>query len=188
VSRCVRVAGFATIAPRGGDAADEEEQAMAFKRERLRSLLSIVWVGLAIALVLAACGGSATPAPTTSAAAGGSASPLDGKWVLTKYTPPGGNEQTVPAALTPSIEFQGDAATGNAGCNTYQAIVSTNGNQIRFTGVGSTKIACPPPGSVVEAAFLQALNLSTEYKVEGNTLTISAPGNQPPSLVFIRAA
>jgi len=162
---------------------------MSDKPGRIRGGAAMLTFGLVVTLLVIACGGSATPAPSSPSSAGASGgSSLNGTWQLVSYTAPDGTQANVPIALTPNITFAGDAATGNAGCNTYQAIAVVSGNTVHFENVSSTKVACPPPASVVEAAFLQGLNLASEWKVEGDTLTMSAPRGQPPILVFKRAA
>ncbi len=156
---------------------------MAPMPRRLRDTTVFVVVALAIALVAVACGATATPTPSASAAASGSS--LDGTWILTSYTSPDGTQANVPAAILPSLTFAGDAATGNAGCNTYSAVatIGTNPNTIHYSNVQATKVACPPPAGTIETLFLQALNLSTTWQLDGNQLTIQAPGGKP-SLVF----
>ena len=145
--------------------------------------LSVLALGLLIGLFVAACSGSsATPSPAASAAGG---SPLDGVWLLTKYTSVDGTEQTVPSSVTPNIRFDGNAASGQAGCNTFNAVANIQGDQIRFDTVQSTKIACEDPMATVEAAFLQALNLSTQWSVTGNNLVITNPQGKP-ALSFIK--
>jgi heat shock protein HslJ len=159
---------------------------MTEKPGRIRGGAAMLAFGLVVAMLAIACGGSATPSPSSPSSSGGSS--LDGTWQLVSYTSPDGTQAAVPIALTPSITFAGDAAQGNAGCNTYNAIATVSGNTVHFSNVASTKVACPPPASVVETAFLQGLNLASEWKVEGDTLTMSAPRGQPPILVFKRAA
>ena len=153
---------------------------------RIQGGAAMLAFGLIVAMLVIACGGSATPSPSSPSSSGGSS--LDGTWLLVSYTSPDGTQAAVPIALTPSITFAGDAALGNAGCNTYNAIATVSGNTVHFSNVASTKVACPPPASVVETAFLQGLNLASEWKVEGDTLTMSAPRGQPPILVFKRGA
>jgi heat shock protein HslJ len=159
---------------------------MSEKPGRLRGGATMLAFGLVVAMLVIACGGSATPSPSSPSSSGGGS--LNGTWQLTSYTSPGGTQAEVPIALTPNITFAGDAARGNAGCNTYDAIAIVSGNTVHFDNVTSTKVACPPPGSTVETAFLQGLSLASEWKVEGDTLTMSAPRGQPPVLVFKRAA
>ena len=151
---------------------------------RLRGGASVLVIGLAIGLLVAACGGSsATPAAST--AAGSPGSPIDGTWALTKYTSVDGTQQTVPSAVTPTITFDGNAATGSAGCNTFSAIANIQGDQLRFDQVQSTKVACEDPMATVEAAYLQALNLATTWTVTGDTLLITNPDGKP-ALSFVK--
>ena len=152
---------------------------------RLRGGLSVLVIGFVIGAIVIACGGSSATA-SPSAAAGSPGSTLDGVWALTQYTSVDGTQQTVPSAVTPTIRFDGNAVTGSAGCNTFSGIADiTAPDQIRFDQVQSTKIACQDPMATVEAAYLQALNLSTMYTVTGNTLVITNPQGKP-ALQFVR--
>jgi len=155
---------------------------MARMPRRMRDGAIVAAIALVFTLIVAACGSSATPTPSTAASGGAS---LDGTWILTSYTSPDGTQATVPAAILPSLTFAGNAVTGNAGCNTYSAIanIGTNPNTIHYANVTSTKVACPPPAGTIETLFLRALNLSTTYQVTGDQLVIEAPGGKP-SLTF----
>ncbi len=157
---------------------------MAQMPKRRPGAAMIVALGLIVAMLVMACGSSATPSPSAGAS-GGSA--LDGRWILTSYTGPGGVQQNVPAAILPDITFDGNAARGNAGCNTFTAIAVITDKTIHFDQVQSTKVQCPEPGSTIEAAYLQALALASQYTVTGDTLVMNAPGTQPTSLTFVRA-
>jgi heat shock protein HslJ len=159
-------------------------EVMAQETGRLRGGLSVLVIGLVVGALVMACGGSsATAAPST--AAGSPGSPLDGVWALTQYTSVDGTQQTVPSAVTPTIRFNGNAVSGSAGCNTFNGLADINGDQIRFDQVQSTKLACEDPMATVEAAYLQALNLSTQFTVTGNTLVITNPQGKP-ALSFVK--
>jgi heat shock protein HslJ len=162
--------------------ASTEEEVMAQGPRRIRGL-PVLALGLVIGLLAVACGGSAATSSPAASAAGGTG--LDGVWLLTDYTSVDGTEQQVPSAVTPNIRFDGNAASGQAGCNTFNAVANIQGDQIRFDTVQSTKIACEDPMATVEAAFLQALNLSTQYTVTGNELVITNQQGKP-ALKFIR--
>jgi heat shock protein HslJ len=60
--------------------------------------------------------------------------------------------------------------TGNTGCNRMFGSVSVSGKQIRFTGVGTTKMACIPEANRLERNVLNALNGVTRYRQIGDTL------------------
>jgi heat shock protein HslJ len=163
--------------------ASTEEDVMTQGPRRLRGL-SVLGLGLVIGLLAAACSGAAaTPSPAASTAGDGTG--LDGVWLLTDYVSVDGTNFTVPSAVTPNIRFDGDAASGQAGCNTFNAVAIINGNELRFDTVQSTKMACEDPMATVEAAFLQALSLSTTYTVTGDQLVITNPEGKP-ALTFVR--
>ena len=156
---------------------------MAQRPKRLWGV-SVLALGLVIGLFVAACGGSAaTPSPAASAAAGGT--PLDGVWLLTDYVSVDGTNYTVPSSVTPNIRFDGNAASGQAGCNTFNAVANIQGDQLRFDTVQQSNNPCQDPMATVETAFLQALNLSTTYTVTGNQLVITNPQGKP-ALTFIK--
>jgi heat shock protein HslJ len=152
-------------------------------RWRIRDGARVAAIGLAMAVLALACGGTATPTPSGS----GSASGLDGRWVLTSYVSPDGTQFTVPAAVLPTLTLSGNAAQGNAGCNTYNAIATIDATTIKFSQVQSTKNPCPAPMSTVETVFLQALNLASQYQLTGDMLVIQAPLGKP-SLTFHRGS
>ncbi len=155
---------------------------MAQGPKRLRGV-SVLALGLVIGLFVAACGASSPTVPPAVESA--DTVGLDGVWLLTDYTSVDGTEQQVPAAVTPNIRFDGNAASGQAGCNTFNAVANIQGDQLRFDTVQSSDNPCEDPMATVEAAFLQALNLSTTYTVTGNQLVITNPEGKP-SLTFIR--
>lgn len=150
---------------------------------RLRGL-SVLALGLVIGLLAAACSGSAaTPSPAASTAGDGTG--IDGVWLLTDYVSVDGTNFTVPSSVTPNIRFDGNAASGQAGCNSFNAIAIIDGNSLKFDQVSTTKLACEDPMATVEDAFMQALNLSTTYTVTGDQLVITNPEGQP-ALTFVR--
>jgi heat shock protein HslJ len=127
---------------------------------------------LVVALMVGACTSAApTPAATAAAspsAATGSAAPLalDGTtWLLTDYVSPDAAHFTVPAAVTPTAKFDAGTISGNAGCNTFSAPYTIQGDSITFGPAVSTKIACESPMSDVENAYLQALSVSDKVAI-----------------------
>ena len=139
--------------------------------------------GSLIGLLAVACGASSPTVPPAVQSA--DTAGLDGVWLLTDYVSVDGTNFTVPMSVTPNIRFDGNAASGQAGCNTFNAVANIQGDQIRFDTVQSTKMACEDPMATVEDAFLQALNLSTTYTVTGDTLVITNPEGKP-ALTFAR--
>lgn len=151
-------------------------------RGLLRGRLALVIVSLVALVIVGACGTNTATQPPVAASESAS---LDGTWLLTSYVSVDGTSFTVPSAVTPNITFDGNAASGQAGCNTFNAVANIHGSELRFDTVQSTKIACEDPMATVENAFLQALNLSTTFTVTGNQLVITNPEGKP-SLTFVR--
>jgi heat shock protein HslJ len=62
--------------------------------------------------------------------------------------------------------------TGSGGCNRMFGVYELNGDALRFSGVGSTKMACKD-GMDTEAAFLAALLRVKRWKLVGQQLELS---------------
>jgi heat shock protein HslJ len=63
--------------------------------------------------------------------------------------------------------------TGNSGCNGLGGTYTVEGDQVTFSEVVSTLMACDDPRMEQEDAFQQVLTDTASYKVEGNTLTLT---------------
>ena len=145
----------------------------------------------AIALAAAACGpGSATTAPsvapTTAASAG--VIELDGtSWRLTDYVSPDGSSYTVPSAILPLAEFNAGTMSGNAGCNTFTAPYSIDGDSFTVGPAASTKMACEEPIATVEAAYLAALAVVDKVAIlDDGKLQLWDSGGKT-TLAFVKA-
>jgi len=127
--------------------------------------LSAAILATALAFALAACssGGttpSAVPSAVSSVAASAGAIDLNGTtWLLTDYISPDGASYTVPGAVTPTAAFDGGTMSGSAGCNTFSAPYTIEGDTISFGPAVSTKMACEEPMATVEGAYLLALSV-----------------------------
>ncbi|WP_298611462.1 META domain-containing protein [uncultured Thermosynechococcus sp.] len=105
--------------------------------------------------------------------AGATESPLSGRWQLQRLAnmppmPPRNPMNTV------FIEFDGRAqrATGFSGCNNFNGGYSVNGQQLRFSAVATTRRVCiGQRAQRIEMSFLQSLEQTNRYRIEGNTLT-----------------
>jgi heat shock protein HslJ len=114
---------------------------------------------LAAALLLAACG------------AGGGQNLAGTSWRLVEA-----NGQLAPAGVEATITFkEGEQVSGSAGCNSYGGTYSVDGNNITFSEIISTLMACQDENVMaLESTFLDALNAGGTFDVQGNTLTIDA--------------
>ena len=72
---------------------------------------------------------------------------------------------------TLTVNLAGSAG-GNTGCNVYFATATVDGASISFSGIGSTYIACDEAVMEQERAFLQALELIAQFKLDDGGLQL----------------
>ena len=127
----------------------------------------ILFFLLAASLMLSACGAQARS--------------LVGSWRLTAYGPENSTTQAV-ADSQASLTFSADGTvTGNSGCNGFGGAYEVDGDQITFSELVSTLMACTGPIMEQEGAVFQVLNGTADYRIDGDTLTITKDGT---ALVF----
>ena len=87
-----------------------------------------------------------------------------------------------------TLEFpeQGKAA-GRATCNRFFASVAISGDSIRFSQIGSTRMACAEPLAAQEASYLKALESAERFAIDGDSLAIHSRELAEP-LRFTRAS
>jgi heat shock protein HslJ len=102
---------------------------------------------------------------------------LRGKWdVVNFYT---GTAVTSPAVgSTLTLEFAGDRASGNSGCNSFSGAVERSGiDGIALGPFASTLRACVDPAvGTQEQQYLAALELARAYQLTGDELTLFRDG------------
>lgn len=59
---------------------------------------------------------------------------------------------------------------GSTGCNRLMGNYKVQGSILRMSEIASTKIFCPSGGIVQEALFIEALNDTRAWRIEGNHL------------------
>lgn len=126
----------------------------------MKNLLLLV---LVIGLAISAC----TAKNETSSPS------LIGSWKLTSYSHAD--------VLTPAVSgtdagltFNDDGTlTGNSGCNGLGGNYKAEGDQVTFSDVVSTLMACDEARMAQEGAFHQVLTDTATFNIEGNTLTIT---------------
>ncbi len=81
---------------------------------------------------------------------------------------------SVPAGTTATLQFAADGTVAiNAGCNTGQAQVTTDGTRVSFGEIGLTRRACAGPEGQLEAGVLSVLGApQAELSVENGVMTI----------------
>lgn len=85
------------------------------------------------------------------------------------------------------IEFSKDnKVSGFIGCNRLNGIYNIeNRNQIRFSQLGVTRMACPENEMALEAQMLEILNTATSFTIENGKLNISG-NNKESAAIFHR--
>ena len=126
-----------------------------------RTLITTV---LAIAALVAACGGgSATPGPT--------AQTLGGRTFLsTKVDGPA----LVPGTVI-RISFQNGNVSVNAGCNSFGGPYRVDGNNLVVGQIVTTEIGCAPD-LMAQDQWIAGLLGGATIGLEGNTLTLALSG------------
>lgn len=81
------------------------------------------------------------------------------------------------AAIAPTLSFaEDDTLSGFAGCNTYTGSFTSDAGSIDVGPLGVTRIACPPPASDIEAAYLPALDAVGKWEIQpGGQLVLTGP-------------
>jgi heat shock protein HslJ len=81
------------------------------------------------------------------------------------------------ATLAPQLTFADDGTlAGFAGCNTYNGSFTLDGSSIDIGPLTTTKMACPPPASDIESAYLPALDAVGSWEIQPDgQLVLSGP-------------
>jgi heat shock protein HslJ len=129
----------------------------------LRVVIAISSIVL-FACLAAGCGGDS-----------GDAADIENKpWQLTSAT-----DLTIPDGVVPSAAFTNGNVFGTAGCNTYRAPYTLDGDSLDIGDPSGTLIACPPPVDEFERAYLDALGEVATWELDGEELVLSdADGNE----------
>src|SRR5262249_28319828 len=88
----------------------------------------------------------------------------------------------------PTLSFpEAGKVTGNGLCNRFFGTSEISGTSLRFTGLGSTRMACPEPIMNQETNYLNALQAAERFEWKDPYLLIYAGGKDKP-LRFTRAS
>jgi len=101
-------------------------------------------------------------------------------WFLTKLN----GRSYEGARITLNISSK-KRVSGFSGCNRYfSSIVEVNGNQLKLSSIGSTRMLCREPnGSQVEHQYLTALRGVTHFTKVNNRLVLEGPSGK---LIFYK--
>jgi heat shock protein HslJ len=104
-------------------------------------------------LAAAGCGGDDTGSP-------------EGSWTLT-----GGIDLTGAETL-PTANLGDERVGGSTGCNRFNAPYEVEGDRLALGPIATTQIACAPPASDVERAYLAALERVAAWRLEQGELVL----------------
>jgi putative lipoprotein len=102
-----------------------------------------------------------------------SAAPLEGThWALNELA----GQQVPPATGHQSAYLQftaeGNRVAGSTGCNRLTGAYQKTGSGLKFNPIATTMMACLGPVMEQENKFKDALNSTTRYRIQGNTLVL----------------
>lgn len=81
------------------------------------------------------------------------------------------------------LEKENNRISGFAGCNSFFGTYKLEpGNRIRFSAIGSTRMACPD-SNFNESEFLEIFTMADNYTINNNMLSINV-GRRAPLAVF----
>lgn len=81
-----------------------------------------------------------------------------------------------------------NSVSGFAGCNTFRGIYDRKDNELRFKGLATTLMACPPDESALEKRFLTAVQSSDTQRITGNVLELRDVDGKPRARFEARTA
>jgi len=104
------------------------------------------------------------------------------EWILREL----GWAQPLEEEVTVSLVFQDQRVSGNSGCNSYfGAVTEADTGQLRFSGMGATRMACAEPVMDLEQRYLGALAKATGYAFVAGRLVLSCDTDEGiQTLVF----
>ncbi|HEX5827592.1 MAG TPA: META domain-containing protein [Candidatus Limnocylindrales bacterium] len=119
---------------------------------------------VAIAATVAACG--------IIGGSGGTGGTIEGPaWKLTSVTTDG-TSTPVPDGVFVDARFRDGMVSGSSGCNAYTGEATISGATIKVGPLAGTRIACEPPASDIETAYLAALESAATFTATADELTI----------------
>ena len=100
--------------------------------------------------------------------------PLEGTTWDLKFIYNGKEWQPVIPGSTVTAQFDGDQLSGSAGCNSYNATVTIEGETMTISDAASTRKACADPEGVMdqETLYLSTLSSVTGYQGAGYALSL----------------
>jgi len=105
----------------------------------------------------------------------GASDPTANAWVLEAGTLNGADIPLVAdRPITLTFDTTEGTVAGTSACNQYFGGYTLSGNELTFSDLGSTMMACDPPEIMdSEAAYLEALSQVEIFTIEGDELNLA---------------
>lgn len=98
--------------------------------------------------------------------------PLEGiQWVVESLLD-GESASSLPQGAQAYLQFDADKVSGNTGCNMLTGTFTSTGEAITFSGIATTKIACPGDVNVLEQKVLAVVNGEVTFSIEADRLVL----------------
>ena len=82
----------------------------------------------------------------------------------------------------PTVKFDGELATGFAGCNYYEGDYALDADSIEIGGIASSAMACPVPEMEAEETYFSVYAEVDGWSIEDGELVPSAGGDEVSAL------
>jgi heat shock protein HslJ len=115
----------------------------------------------------------------------GASASLIGTWILTAYGSSASSSPAVPDSGAEITFNEDETVIGNSGCNGFGGKYTVKGDQITFSEIVSTLMACDAARMTQEAAVHRVLSDTATFKIEGAILTLT---NNDMALVLTRVS
>ncbi len=101
---------------------------------------------------------------------------LQGTWTLTAYGPDSATAPTVQGSQA-SLTFNADGTiAGTSGCNSFGGEYKVDGDQVTFSKLVSTLMACDEPLMTQEGTIFKVLDGTASYKIDDKKLALTNNG------------
>jgi len=99
------------------------------------------------------------------------------EWILVEL----GRNQTVAEGTEITLGFQDNRVAGAGGCNRYFGTVNSAApGELRFSGMGATRMACPEEAMDLEQRYLNALAGASHFSFLAGRLVLSCDTEEGP--------
>jgi len=96
-------------------------------------------------------------------------------WLLTELISQAPLPDTV---ITANFSANGELS-GTSGCNNYSGPYTVDGQDIHMGPFASTMMMCPEPVMAQETLYMQTMENTASFTIQGGTLTFNGPGGSP---------